>query len=143
VEARVKVEPGASERETKRLSFPPPRPVETPADEPEEAQRDDAPAPPSAVEVLATAVAAAPDPAPALPLQPPADAALPDAPPQPLMLLPPAPPESPLASASASAETGSAEGEPAEGALPAVHALRLGGGDPAANDEDQLPKSDG
>src|SRR6266404_5013237 len=28
VEARVKVEPGASERDTKRLSFPPPRPAE-------------------------------------------------------------------------------------------------------------------
>jgi len=135
VEARVKVEPGASERVTQRLSFPPPRPVETQPDPVEPAQEAEPAAPPSAVEALATAVAAAPDPAPALPEQPIAAAPLPEVPAQPFALLPPAAPESALASVATSGETGVAGEEGAAVALAAAQAVRIVAEDPAANDE--------
>ncbi len=166
VEARVKVEPGASERDTKRLSFPPPRPAEPAQDAVEPAQDAVEPAqdavepaqeaepspPPPAVEALATAVAAAPDPAPAIPTQPPVATPLPEVPTtQPFALLPPAAPSSTLASVP---EETAIAGEDA--ALAATHALRIVAEDPAANDEalalvegalgdraSETPKSDG
>jgi hypothetical protein len=139
VEARVKVEPGATERDTQRLSFPPPRPAE---------------APPDAVEALATAVAAAPDPAPAIPTQPAVATPLPEMPTQPFALLPPASSSTTLASLSD--ETAIPGEEVPAAALAAAHALRIVAEDPAANDEalalvegaladraPETPKSDG
>jgi len=135
VEARVKVEPGASERDTKRLSFPPPRPAEPAID---------------AVEPSPDAVEPAQEAEPSPP--PPAATPLPEMPAtQPFALLPPAAPSSTLASVP---EETAIAGEDA--ALAATHALRIVAEDPAANDEalalvegalgdraSETPKSDG